>query len=53
MGIPSPTDIPIVEAVGSASKRVFGACVLNRKELISPTLIHDIVKKADLENPVV
>ena len=52
-GIPSPTDDPIVEAVRSASKRILGTRALNRKEPISPTLIHDIVKKSDLENPVV
>ena len=52
-GIPSPTDGPIVEAVRSASKRILGTRALNRKEPISPTLIHDIVKKSDLENPVV
>ena len=52
-GIPSPTDDPIVEAVRSASKRILGTRALSRKEPISPTLILDIVKKSDLENPVV
>ena len=52
-GIPSPTDDPIVEAVRSASKRVLGTRLLSRKESLSSTLIHEIVKKSDLENPVV
>ena len=52
-GITSPTDDPIVEAVRSASKRVPGTRPLSRKEPLSPTLIHEIVKKSDLENPVV
>ena len=51
-GIPFPTDDPIVEAVRSASKRVLGTRPLSRKEPISPTLGHEIVKKSDLENPV-
>ena len=51
-GIPSPTDDPIVEAVRTASKRVLGTSVLSRKEPISATLIHDIVNKSDLGNPV-
>ena len=53
VGIPSPTDDPIVEAVRSASEGVLGSLALIRKEPISPTLIPDIVKKSDLENPVV
>ena len=52
-GIPFPTDDPIVEAVRSASQRVLGTRPLSRKGLISPTLIHEIVKKSDLENSVV
>ena len=52
-GIPFPTDDPIVEAVRSASKRVLGTRPLSRKEPISPTLGHEIVKKSNLENPVV
>ena len=51
-GIPSPTDDPIVEAVRKASKRVLGTSVLSRKEPISATLIHDIINKSDLGNPV-
>ena len=51
-GIPSPTDDPIVEAVRTASKRVLGTSVLSRKEPISATLIHDIINKSDLGNPV-
>ena len=53
VGIRSPTDDPIVEAVRSASEGVLGSLALIRKEPISPTLIPDIVKKSDLENPVV
>jgi len=52
-GIPSPTNDPIIVAARSASKRVLGTLALNRTEPISPTLIHDIVKKSDLANPVV
>ena len=52
-GIPSPSEGPIVEAVRSASKRVLGTRALSRKEPVSPTLFHGIVKKSDLENPVV
>ena len=51
-GIPSPTDDPIVETVRTASKRVLGTSVLSRKEPISATLIHDIINKSDLGNPV-
>ena len=35
------------------SKRVLGARSLSRKDPISLTLFHGIVKKSDLENPVV
>ena len=52
-GIPSPTNDPIVEAIVSVSKRVLGTRALCYNEPISPTLIQDIVKKSDLENPVV
>ena len=45
-GIPSPTDDP------TASKRALGTSVLSRKEPISATLIHDIINKSDLGNPV-
>ena len=41
-GIPSPTDNPIVEAVRAASKRI----------LISSSVIHDIISRSNLENPV-
>ena len=51
-GIPSPTDDPIVEAVGTASKIVLGTSGLSRKEPISATLFHDIINKSDLNNPV-
>ena len=52
-GIPSPTDNPIVEAVRSASKRILGtAIIVNRKEPISPSVIHDIISRSNLENPV-
>lgn len=51
-GIPSPTDNPIVEAVRSASKRIFGAGIVNRKEPISSSLILDIIGKSNLDNPV-
>lgn len=47
-----PTDDPIVEAVRSASKRFLDTRALSRKEPISAPLIHVIVKKSDLENPV-
>ena len=53
-GIPSPTDDPIVEVVvRSASKRVLGTRPLSHNEPLSPTLIHEIVKESELENPVV
>ena len=51
-GIPSPTDDPIAEAVRTTSKRVLGTSVICRKEPISALLIHDIVIKSDLDNPV-
>lgn len=51
-GIPSPTDNPIVEAVRSASKIIFGAGIVNRKEPISSSLILDIIGKSNLDNPV-
>ena len=40
--IPSPTDNPIVEAVRSASKIILGTAIVNRKEPISSTVIHDL-----------
>ena len=51
-GIPSPTDNPIVEAVRSASKRIIGTAIVNRKEPISSSVIHDISSRSNLENPV-
>ena len=51
-GIPSPTDNPIVEAVRSASKRIFGTAVVNRKEPISSGVIHDLISRSNLDNPV-
>lgn len=51
-GIPSPTDNPVVEAVRSASKRILGTGVVNRKEPVSPSLIHDIIGRSNLDNPV-
>ena len=51
-GIPSPTDDPIAEAVRTTSKRVLGTSVISRKEPISALLIHGIVIKSDLDNPL-
>ena len=51
-GIPSPTDNPVVEAVRAASKRILGTAIVNRKEPISSRVIHDIVGRSNLENPV-
>ena len=51
-GIPSPTDNPIVEAVRAASKRILGTAIVNRKEPISSSVIHDIISRSNLENPV-
>ena len=51
-GTSSPTNDSIVEAVRTASKRVLGTSVLSRKEPISAILIHDIINKSDLHNPV-
>ena len=48
VGIPSPTDNPIVEAVRSASKRILGTAIVNRKEPISS----NIISRSNLENPV-
>ena len=48
-GIPSPTDNPIVEAVRSASKRILGTAIVNRKEPISSSVIHDIISRSNLE----
>ena len=50
-GIPSPTDNPIVEAVRSASKRILGTAIVNRKEPISSSVIHDS-SSSNLDNPV-
>ena len=47
-GIPSPTDIPVVGAVRSASKRILGTGIVNRKEPISSSLIHDIISKSNV-----
>lgn len=52
VGIPSPTDIPIVEAVRSASKRILGTGIVNRKEPISSGLIHAIINRSNFDNPV-
>ena len=47
-GIPSPTANPIVEAVRSASKRILGTAVVNRKEPILSSAIHDIISRSNL-----
>lgn len=51
-GIPSPTDNPIVGAVRAASKRILGTGIVNRKEPISSSVIHDVISHSNLENPV-
>ena len=51
-GIPSPTDNPIVEAVRSTSKRILGTAIVNRKDPISSSVIHDIISRSNLKNPV-
>ena len=51
-GIPSPTDNSIVETVRSASKRILCTAIINRKEPISSSVIHDIISRSNLENPV-
>lgn len=51
-GIPSPTDNTIVEAIRAASKRILGTGIVNSKEPISSSVIHDIVSHSNLENPV-
>ena len=51
-GIPSPTDNPIVEATRSASKRLLGTAIVNRKEPVSSSVIHDIISRSNLDNPV-
>ena len=51
-GIPFPTDNLIVEAVRSASTRILGTAIVNRKEPISSSVIHDIISRLNLENPV-
>jgi len=45
-------DNPIVEAVRSASKRILGTAIVNRKEPISSIVIHDIISRSNFENPV-
>ena len=50
--IPSPTNNPIVEAVRSASKRILGTAIANRKEPISSSVVHDIISRSNLDNPV-
>ena len=52
-GIPSPTDNPVVEAVRCASKRILGTRVVNRKEPISSSIIHDLIGLADRQNPFI
>ena len=49
-GIPSPTDNPVVEAVRSASKRILGTQIVNRKKPISSSLIQDIISKSNLDH---
>ena len=51
-GIPSPTANPIVEAVRSASKRILGTALVNRKEPILSSAIHDIISRSYFDNPV-
>ena len=51
-GIPSPTDNPIVGAVRAASKRILGTGIVNRKEPISSSVIHDVISHSNLENHV-
>ena len=51
-GIPSPADNPVFEAVRCASKRILGTRVVNRKEPVSSSVIHDLIGLADLQNPV-
>ena len=45
-------DNPIVEAVRSASKRILGTAIVNHKEPISSSVIHDILSRSNLEYPV-
>ena len=52
-GIPtSPMENPIVEAVRSASKTIPGTAIVNHKEPASSSMIHDIISRSNLENPV-
>ena len=51
-GIPSPTENEVVEAVRCASKRILGARVVNRKEPIPSSVIHDLIGLADFQNLV-
>ena len=51
-GVPAPMDNPVVEAVRSASKRILGTAIVNRKEPISSSVLHDIISCSNLENPV-
>ena len=45
-------DNPIVDAVRFASKRIPGTAIVNHKESISSSVIHDIISRSNLENPV-
>ena len=51
-GIPSSTDIPAVEVVRFASKRILGTRVVNRKEPISSSYIHGLIDLVDPQNAV-
>jgi len=51
-GVPSPTDNCVVEAVRAAPNRILGTATVNRKEPIPSHLIHKIVSRANLDNPV-
>ena len=51
-GVPSPTVNSVVENVRSAAKRILGTAAVNRKEVISSDFIHEIVSRANMDNPV-
>ena len=41
----------VFQVVKCTSRRILGTWVVNRKELISSSVIHDLTVLADLQNP--
>jgi len=50
VGIPSPTDSPIIHNVSRAAKRLIGTPLINKKELILPDMIKTLVEASNLDS---